>query len=163
MAVTPTATNIIVARNTWIRYLFPSREREGALNKFSLSPGTPFQPSIDDSAEKVTEGLSVANIMEVEVEEAKTLFAAVAGPPTSVKVWLAWFPADDGALDLVKQSSKVDVLKVVDNDETVAGEALVLNDEGAFVAIDKDMEKLEGSGASNPLKRNLKKLKLYNM
>ncbi len=57
----------------------------------------------------------------------------------------------------------MDVLKVVDNDETVAGEALVLNDEGALVAIDKDMEKLMGSGASNPSKRNSKKLKLYKI
>jgi len=48
------------------------------------------------------------------------------------------------------------------DDETVAGEALVLNDdEGASVAIDKDMEKLAGSGALNPSKRNWKKLELY--
>ncbi len=88
MAATPTATNIIVAINAWLRDLFPSREGEGALNKLLLSPRTLFQPLIDDSADKVTKGLSVGNIMEVKVEEAKTLFAAVAGPPTSVKVWL---------------------------------------------------------------------------
>jgi len=123
MAATPTDTKIIVAIKAWLRDLVPSREREGALKKLSLSPGTPFQPSVDDSAEKVTERLFfVGNIMAVEVEEAKTLLASVAGPLTSVKVWLAWIPADDdGAFDLVKRGEKVDVLKVVaGNDETVA-------------------------------------------
>jgi len=38
----------------------------------------------------------MGNIKEVEIEGAKTLFAAVTGPPVSVEVSLALIVADDG-------------------------------------------------------------------